>query len=121
MARTKEERTLKMRQDYVALRSAGMLPAEIADEFALSRTTVYRSLDDIAKEAGVERESLLQVPHCPHVSPNRATQTKLEPLDLTNYRADRKETIAKMGALIARIDEDLEKQLEVIEEYEGEE
>ena len=58
-----DERTLKMKEEYVSLFEAGMTPKEIAKKFELSSWTVYNYLDEIAKEAGVPRESLLVRPH----------------------------------------------------------
>ena len=61
MAKT-NERTLKMMESFIRLHEEGLSVAEIAKQFNLSETTVYSKLGEIAKKAGVSRESLLEKP-----------------------------------------------------------
>ena len=62
----KDERTLQMERECVELHNQGLMPKEIAQKFNLSRRTVYNSLQKIADEAGVSRQSLLEIPHKEH-------------------------------------------------------
>ena len=60
----KNERTLKMKQEYVRLHfEEGKSPKEIAEIFNLNVTTVYAATYEIAKETGIPREELLDQPH----------------------------------------------------------
>lgn len=56
---TRKDRTLAMKENYIALHEAGMSATEIADKYGLANSTVYRALPEIAEKAGVTRESLL--------------------------------------------------------------
>ena len=62
----KNERTLQMMKNYILLHNAGMTPGEIAKKFDLSYWTIYNALQEIADNAGVTRESLLERPHSEH-------------------------------------------------------
>ena len=53
------DRTLRMKKEYKNLFDSGMTLHEIADRFGLSTRCIYLHLDDIARENGVSRESLL--------------------------------------------------------------
>lgn len=55
-----DERTLKMKEEYVKLFNEGLSPKQIAKIFGLSSWTVYHYLGEIAEEAGVPRDSLLK-------------------------------------------------------------
>lgn len=99
------ERTFKMKRDYVKLHSRGLGPVAIAKKFNLSVKTVYRHLGDIAKEAGVSRESLLEIPHKEHVGYEREFEP-VEPVDATGFREHFNATLASM-----------KKTSEVMEEY----
>ena len=56
------ERTLKMKQEFLGLRQIGLTPVEIASKYGVSRRTMYTYLGEIAENAGVTRESLLEMP-----------------------------------------------------------
>ena len=45
----------------------GMGIQEIAEKFGTTSTTVYRYLEEIARENGMTREELLERVHSPHV------------------------------------------------------
>jgi predicted DNA-binding protein YlxM (UPF0122 family) len=62
-----DERTLKMMENYIADRESGLSISQIADKYNLDKRTVHAHLEDIAKIQGVSRESLLDVPHRPHI------------------------------------------------------
>ena len=65
------ERTLKMKQEYVSLHDQGLSPKEIAKRFNLSQKTIYNCLDDIAKESGRSRASLLERNSSTHLTHDR--------------------------------------------------
>lgn len=50
-----------MKQNFMALHNEGYSIPEIAQKFNLSKATVYRHLDEIARENKVTRDDLLQV------------------------------------------------------------
>lgn len=58
MARTQRVENLK--KNFMQYHQAGYSIPEIAAEFNVDFSTVYKYLDEIAKENGVTRESLLQ-------------------------------------------------------------
>ena len=79
------ERTLKMKQDFMSLHEAGLGIPEIAKKSNLSVTTVRKYLGEIAIANGVTRESLLEIPHKPHISYERQFEPVKE-VDVTLYR-----------------------------------
>ena len=58
MART--QRVENLTQKFMQYHEAGYSIREIAAKFNVDRSTIYNYLDEIAKENGVTRESLLQ-------------------------------------------------------------
>lgn len=80
MGSRKNERTLQMESQYMELWESGMTAREIAKHFNLSFSTVYKSLETIAKKAGKTREELLQRVHKPHVMSSREFK-HVEPID----------------------------------------
>ena len=54
------ERVKVMKENFIDLHNEGLSISEIAARFKLSGSTVYRYLDEIAKENGTSREDLLQ-------------------------------------------------------------
>ena len=50
----------KQKENFIDLHNEGLSISEIAARFKLSGSTVYRYLDEIAKENGTSREDLLQ-------------------------------------------------------------
>lgn len=54
------ERVKVMKENFIDLHNEGPSISEIAARFKLSGSTVYRYLDEIAKENGTSREDLLQ-------------------------------------------------------------
>ena len=63
MAGREDERTLRMKEEYVSLFDAGMAPREIAEKFGLSDKTMYRHVEAIALANGRTHDSLLRYPH----------------------------------------------------------
>ena len=79
------ERTLKMKQDFMKLHNDGLSIKEIAVKFNLSPTTIYKSLDEIAKKEDCSREDLLKVVHSPHLTYDRQFEEVAE-IDVVSYR-----------------------------------
>ena len=78
------ERTLRMKQEYISLHEQGLTPGEIAEKFDLDVSTVYRSLGEIASSNGMERADLLARPHGEHVR-YRSRLKKIEPFDISDF------------------------------------
>ena len=55
-----------MKQNFMTLHNEGYSIAEIAERFELSPPTVYRHLDEIARENKVTRNDLLQIIKSPY-------------------------------------------------------
>lgn len=74
-----DERTLQMRKNYIQHWRDGWTPTRVAKHYNLSPQTVYDSLGEIAKQYGMTRDELLDVPHMPHTPSSRPAH--LEPCD----------------------------------------
>lgn len=79
------ERTLKMKASFMSLHEAGLGIPEIAKKSNLSVTTVRKYLGEIAAANGVTRESLLEIPHKPHISYERQFEP-VKKIDVNLYR-----------------------------------
>ena len=117
---SQDERTLRMKEEYVNLFEAGMAPKQIAKKFGLSSWTVYNYLDEIAEKAGVPRESLLVRPHEPPTS--RSYTPKAVPVaDVAGFRERLKKTEMELSELRANIVTYAELQEELSESFQKEE
>lgn len=65
MAKKVSERVYVMKENFMAHHLEGESIPEIAARYNLSRKTVYAHLQEIADEAGVTRDSLLQILRSP--------------------------------------------------------
>lgn len=79
------ERTLKMKQEFMSLHEQGLSIKEIAARFNLNPVTVYAHLSAIALENGCTREDLLKEVHSPHLTHDRQFEPVAE-VDVANYR-----------------------------------
>lgn len=108
MSRT-NERTLKMMENYIKLHNEGHSVADIAKRFNLTTTTVYSKLEEIAKQNGVTRESLLERPfEADHSGRN---YTPVKPIDPSSFRTHYGKAVAEVSAMkeaISRAIEDFE-------------
>ena len=88
---TKNERTFRMKREYVRLHfNEGLTPKEIAERFQLNPSTVYAEIYAISEETGIPRSELLAQPHRKPVSYDRKFQpvAKLdESVDAQDYAA----------------------------------
>ena len=103
------ERTLKMKQEYVSLYDQGLRPKEIAKKFNLSLRTVYEALDDIAKASGRTRESLLSRGSSPHLTHDRQFEPVQE-INVSEYSKKFKELKKTAKELSKMIAEQVEKE-----------
>lgn len=60
------ETVIVMKKNFMTLHNQGYSIAEIAAQFELSAPTVYRHLDEIARENKVTRNDLLQIIKSPY-------------------------------------------------------
>ena len=103
------ERTLRMKKEYKTLHDQGYTPKEIADKFHLSDTTVYKSLQEIAENEGVTRDSLLVFPHNTPAAYDRKF-VPVKPLDISELIANTQETITRAKEVSNAIDTYLSEQ-----------
>ena len=85
MGRKKNESTLRMESEFMALHSQGMTIPQIAKKFNLTTTTIYSLLDDIAKQNGVSRESLLERVHPKHQMSSDCYREQLAAVNPIDY------------------------------------
>ena len=93
-----DERTLRMKQEYVTLYKQGLTPGEIAEKFDLDVSTVYRSLGEIANSNGMDRADLLKRPHGEHVRYKNRLK-KVEPLDPSDFLDHFEKTMSEVNEL----------------------
>ncbi|MDO4752627.1 MAG: hypothetical protein Q4A36_00065 [Candidatus Saccharibacteria bacterium] len=80
------ERTLKMKREFMTLHEQGFSVKDIAKKFDLNPVTVYANLSDIAKANGCTRESLLRQVHQPPLTYDRQFMPVKE-VDVGKYQA----------------------------------
>lgn len=86
MPRGKDERTLKMVENYVEHWRNGKTPREIAKIYKVSYSCVYKRLGEIAKKSGYTRKQLLQCPHSEHhMSGIRVTTGEVEKVNAEGF------------------------------------
>ena len=92
------ERTLQMKAHFMELHRKGLTIPQIAKEYNLSTPTVYACLQEIADQAGVSRESLLERPHNKHATFIRK-DTKLKPVDVESFNHHYETAMAEIAAM----------------------
>lgn len=99
-----DERTLKMKQEFISLHNQGLSIKEIAARFNLSVATIYANLGSIAKKEGCTRESLLVEVHAPHLTHDRQFEPVPE-VDVKGYSkkfGELKKSTQELSKLIGR-------------------
>lgn len=96
---SQSERTLKMKEAFMTLHNQGLSIKEIAHKFNLASCTVYGCLQEIADQAGVPRDSLLQVPKGKHLTHERRFEP-VQPVDLTEFQERFAATLADFDAML---------------------
>lgn len=104
----KNERTLKMRENFMADHKNGLSLKDIAKKYGISTPTVYGELQWIADQNGVSRESLLQTPHDEHIGYTR-TFEPVEKIDLTEFHQHLSTAMSEIDAAIQSINKEIEK------------
>lgn len=97
---TQSERTLKMKEAFMTLHNQGLSIKQIAHQFDLDSSTVYSYLQEIADQAGVSRESLLQTPRAKHLTHQRRF-TPVKPVDLNEFHERFDATLKDFDRLLA--------------------
>lgn len=113
------ERTFQMKQSYVELHNQGLSVREIAKRFNLTPRAVYTCLNDIALQAGVPRESLLDRSHKQHKKPC-ISRTDQSGIILADHETYAKETLTAFDRVITSIRKYCNLQEEIIAEEEEE-
>lgn len=101
----KNERTLKMMEQFMALHNDGKDISEIADLTGVSKWTVYDNLQAIADQNGVSREELLQRVHAPHTVSGQISKP-VRKLDLSEWESklpQMRQMFAENNAMINEI------------------
>lgn len=111
------ERTLRMRNEFMELHFSGLSIPEIAKKFELSVTSVYKNLDFIAGANNVTRESLLQRVHKEH-APFERTLSNVPPkeMDPETFNLHCDLAIAEIDKLLAEIREIITDDKKLLEE-----
>lgn len=101
------ERTLTFKKEFLTLRKEGHSIGEIAEMFHLSKATAYRYLEEIAKEAGLTRQELLERPIIADHSGRNFTPVK--PVDREKFVAHFDAAITEIAALKEGIEQVIDK------------
>lgn len=103
------ERTLRMKRSFMQLHNCGYSIKEIARLFDLDGSSVYRLLDEIVTsynaehpDAPITREQLLERPHSPHISYERAYAPVI-PIDLSFFRSELQDALTSVNSLLSTI------------------
>lgn len=80
---------------------------EIADKYGVTIRTVYFLLEEISKNMGVSRESLLDYPHSKHKS--RGANPKKELVDPKEFSHTFENIRNNISEVIAKIDKEIKK------------
>ena len=107
MPKQKDERTLKLIEGYIPLRNEGHSNTEIAKMFNVSNWTLYHALDEIAANAGVTREKLLEKPFIADHSGRNFTPVK--PVDWKELIAHFDAAVTEVAALEEGIEQVIRK------------
>ena len=104
------ERTLQFRKNFMRLYEEGLTALEIGEKYNLSSGTVYRILGEIADEAGVTRESLLQRPHYIGNIVSGGEYGPIARVDLTDFERHFEKANKGVGELIVEVDKKISEQ-----------
>ena len=106
----KSERKIQLEKGYMECRNKGMTNSEIAEYFRVSTWTLYHSLQKIADDNGVTRESLLDVPQEQHKSTKSLNRRKIEKVDPKDLKEEFAELDNLAKEIIVKIDQVLQEE-----------
>ena len=98
------ERTKRMRKNFMKERREGKNIAQIAKEYEMNVSTVYSSLQIIADENNVSRESLLEKMSGPH---SRKKRKKLEEVDVKLLSENFEAIVENIDIIVQNIDNEM--------------
>ena len=105
------ERVNVMKKNFMTLHEQGYSIPEIAQKFNLSFCTVYRLLDEIAKENNLIREDLLQILRTPSEEQLLRREHKKVHVDVQAMQKEFKMIDEILENLIGQIDNVLEENI----------
>ena len=109
MARKEDERTLKMKENFIELHDNGNSIAEIAKIYGLDKTTVYHCLQEIAEKSGST-----------HLTYERQFEPVAE-VDLTSFNENFKSTLKSFDSVCESVNKTIEEQEQLLNDFkEGE-
>ena len=104
------ERTKRMRKNFMKERREGKTIAQIAKEYEMNVSTVYSSLQIIADEINVSRESLLEKMSGPHSwTDDRKKRKKLEEVDVKLLSENFEAIVENIDIIVQNIDNEMSK------------
>lgn len=103
MAANSSERVKQLIENFMTYHKKGLSIPEIADEFRLTSRTVYLHLQEIADLNGVDRTSLLTVPHRAHTMSSRVKKLH-EDVNPIELQKDFAEMISVGNEVVSKID-----------------
>ena len=83
----KTQRVQNVMNNFMSHHKEGYTIAEIADKYSVSKYTIYGILQEIADANGVDRDSLLEKIHSPHVRYGLQQSRELADFDETKALA----------------------------------
>lgn len=102
------ERTKRMRKNFMKERREGKNIAQIAKEYEMNVSTVYSSLQIIADENNVSRESLLEKMSSPHSwTDDRKKRKKLEEVDVKLLSENFEAIVENIDIIVQNIDNEM--------------
>lgn len=102
------ERTKRMRKNFMKERREGKNIAQIAKEYEMNVSTVYSSLQIIADENNVSRESLLEKMSGSHSwTDDRKKRKKLEEVDVKLLSENFEAIVENIDIIVQNIDNEM--------------
>lgn len=116
------ERTLQMMESCISRLKAGEElppPRDIAKEFNLCTRTVLNHLGEIAAEASVSRESLLERPTSKHSCSVQNREPLEDVISLEEFHEKYVSVMEDIHGMVQTVEADIQRQESLSKEYEG--
>lgn len=110
MANKISESVIVMKKNFMTLHNQGFSIGEIAKKYNLTAPTIYRHLESIAVENGLEREDLLQVVKSPYSNKGLKREKEKVAFDKGELQKGIKESYNAIQGTIEIIDKILEEE-----------